>query len=133
IGELDRLRCETELGLSVEQFVQLIGLTPNVYFKRLKAARMICAFPKVLEMLKAGETSVSQVSLLHAKLTEANVDLVLDGIRNKSKREVVQFLSRVTLDGRMLEKEPEVELRVVVTASELALFERAREVLAAAG
>ena len=33
IGELDRLRCDTELGLSVEQFVQLIGLTPNVYFK----------------------------------------------------------------------------------------------------
>src|SRR3954451_9772928 len=133
IGELDRLRCDAHLGMSVEQFVKHIGLTPNVYFKRLKASRILHAYPQVAAMLKAGETSVSQISLLHAKLTPANADLVFEGIRNKSKREVEQFLSRVTFDGQLLDKEPEVELRLVLTRSQLEMLERAREILAASG
>lgn len=133
IGELDRLRTDTALGLSTEQYIKLIGLTPNVYWKRLKAARIVRAFPQALALLKAGETSVSQVALLYPKLTPANAALVFRMIPNLSKREVEQFLSCLTPDGRLLDKEPEVEIRLVLTKSELALLDRAREVLAAAG
>ena len=133
IGELERLGTAAALGLSTGQFIALLGLTPNVYWKRAKAARVIHAYPELLGMLERGETSPSVVALLYPKLTPANAPLLLASLPGQSKREVEGLLARVTLDGHLLSREPEVEVRLLLKASELVLLERAREVLAARG
>ena len=58
---------------------------------------------------------------------------MLTGIGGKTKREIRELLSVVTLDGRVLEQEPTVELKVTLTRSQAAKLDRAFEVLAACG
>ena len=63
-------------------------------------------------MVKAGETQVPHLALILPKITQANSELLLTGIKNKSKRDVEGLLSQVTADGRLIDKEAEVELRL---------------------
>jgi hypothetical protein len=133
VGMLDRENVALKIGLSIEAFAKKIGLTPSMYHKRAQAARVIRTYPEAEAMVRAGETEISQVAALAAKITPANAKLLLTGIRNKSKREVELLLSVVTADGRILEREPEVEVRAVLTKSELAMLDRAREVLSHGG
>lgn len=133
IGRLERLNAAVNLGLTSEAFARLVGLTPNVYWKRAQAARVIHAFPEAETMIRDGATEISHLALVAAKITEANSETLLSGIKDKTRREVEQLLSVITPDGRILDKEPQVELRLTVTKSQLALIERAREVLAFGG
>ena len=84
-------------------------------------------------MAKVGETQVSHLALISPKITQANADLLLAGIKDRSKREVEELLSRITADGRLLDREPEVELRIRLTKRQLEILDRAREVLSHGG
>lgn len=133
VGEFWFRNAAVNLCMTLHYFASTIGLTVDQYLKRAQAARVIQRFPQALDMLRAGQTRVSHLSLVAAKVTEANARILLEGIRNKSKREVMALLSRVTRDGRVLEKEGVVEVRVTLTESQLAAFDRAREVLSHGG
>jgi|GEM_PF-1788858 len=133
VGELERRNAAVNMYMTSEQFAAYVALTPNQYWKRAQAARVIRFFPKALEMVKAGETQESHLALISPKITQANSELLLIGIKNKSKRDVEGLLSRVTADGRLLDKEAEVELRLKLTTSQLAMLDRAREVLSHGG
>jgi hypothetical protein len=84
-------------------------------------------------MLRAGETRVSHLAMIAARITEANADLLLDGIRGQTRRAVEVLAKRVTDDGRLLTEEVSVDLRLTLTESQLAVLNRAREVLSAGG
>jgi hypothetical protein len=84
-------------------------------------------------MLEEGETEISSVAALAAKITPANAKILIDGIRGRSRREVEELLSIVTVDGRIMDWEPEVEIRVRLSRSEMARLDRAREVLSYGG
>ena len=71
--------------------------------------------------------------MISAKITPANRDLLLDGMKGKSKREVQLLASRVTADGHLLDQQEVMDMRVTMTKAQMELIDRAREVLAAAG
>ena len=133
VARLEDMRASLLYGLSTADFAQMIGLSLDQYWKRSQAARILRAFPETKTMLEKGETSVSVISMLSARITEANADILLAGIKNKNKRQVKELLSVVTLNGQILEKEPIVEIRLTLTKSQMAKLDRAVEVLAARG
>jgi hypothetical protein len=130
IGELERRNAAVNLSMTSEQFAVHIGLTPNQYWKRAQAARLIRFHPEAQKLLESGETQVSHLALIAPKITQANSELLLDGIKHKSKREVALLLSRITAEGDLLPAEATFELRVTLTKSQGELLDRAREVLA---
>jgi len=130
IGELERRNAAVNLSMTSEQFAVHIGLTANQYWKRAQAARLIRFHPDAQKLLESGETQVSHLALIAPKITQANSELLLDGIKHKSKREVALLLSRITPDGDLLPAETTFELRMTLTESQGDLLDRAREVLA---
>jgi hypothetical protein len=133
IAQLESYNAAVNLGMTSENFARAIGLSPNQYWKRAQAARVIRFFPQCLDMLKSGETAISHLALISPRITQANADIILSGIKNRTKREVEGLLSRVTLDGKILEQEADVELRVRLSESQLKTLDRAREVLSHGG
>ena len=129
VGRLDRLRAPLVLGVSQEDFARSIGLTINMYWKRAQASRVMKMFPATAAMIDSGELDVSGVALLSPKLTQANQEVLLEAVRNKSKRAIEGILSRITLDGTWIDREAESEMRLLLTASQWAKVDRAREVL----
>lgn len=133
VGELERRNAAVNMSMTSEQFAAYVALTPNQYWKRAQAARVVHFFPQALDMVKAGETQVSHLALISPKITQANADLLLTEIKNRSKRDVEALLSQVTPDGRLLDREGQVELRIKLTKSQLKILDRAREVLSHGG
>jgi hypothetical protein len=84
-------------------------------------------------MLEAGEIRVSHLAQIAGKITQANQDLILQNIKGKSWREIQLFLSQVTPDGRLLPQEEFVEIKLRMSKTQLALLQRAREILASGG
>ena len=133
IGALERRNAAVNLSMTSAQFAVHIGLTPNQYWKRAQAARLIRFHPEAQKLLESGETQVSHLALIAPKITQANSELLLDGIKHKSKREVALLLSRITPEGDLLPVEATFELRVTLTESQGELLDRAREVLSHSG
>ena len=133
IGELELRRAAPSCGMSVEKFALHIALTKDQYLKRSAASRTLRFIPEAKPLLESGEISLSHLAMISAKITRANRKVVLESIRGKSLREAKLFMSRVTPDGELLPQEETCELKLTLTKSQVALLERAREVLAAAG
>lgn len=133
VGEIVRRNVWVNLFMTSEAFAIYIGLTPSAFWKRAQAARVIRDYPEAMVMLEAGETHISHIALLASKITKANAALLLSSIRNQPKRAVEELLSRLTSDGGLLDKEPDIELRLRLTKSQMANLDRAREVLAHSG
>ena len=133
VARLEDKRASLLCGLSTTDFAHKIGLSLDQYWKRSQAARILRAFPETKTMLEKGETSVSVISMLSARLTEANADIILAAIKNKNKRQVKELLSLVSLDGQMIESEPTVDITITLTKLQMDRLDRAVEVLAARG
>ncbi len=127
--QLDRQNAAGNLGLTRDQYIEALGLSPDVYWKRLQAAKVLAYFPAFVELFKTGQTHVSQLAMVLGKITAANADLILEGIRNKTKRECEAFLSRVTFEGTLLPGQETIQITLTLTLEEMALLDRAREVL----
>jgi hypothetical protein len=133
VGELDRHNAAVNMGMHSETFARFVGLTPNQFWKRAQAARVMRQFPQTRQMIEAGETEVSCLALIAPRITQANAELMLEKIKNKSRREVQGVLSRITSKGELLNQEEEFEVRLTLKASDIALLDRAREVLSHGG
>jgi hypothetical protein len=133
VFELDRLSAGPRLGLTQEELARKIGLTPAVMWKRLRVARLLRLHPEAWMLVEAGETCLSTLAMIAPKLTRENAAVLLDGIAGKSRRDAEIFASRVTKDGRVRDDEGTCEIKLVLKASEVAILQRAREVLAAGG
>lgn len=120
--------------MNQERFAYFIGLTPNQFWKRNQTFRVLKNFPEFGAMIERGETCASHVALLSNKITEANAKVLGEGIKNKSTREVRDFVASVAVDGTIQDAEETfVDLRLRLNKTQLDILERAREVLAHGG
>jgi 5-methylcytosine-specific restriction endonuclease McrA len=75
--------------------VQALHMSEAEAYLRIRAARLSREFPRVLEMLQAGELHLSSLKLLAPVLTADNAHELLEVARFKSKRELeVQLAAR---------------------------------------
>lgn len=113
--------------------IKELGMSKNQAWQRSQIARSVRYFPELLDLVKSGETSMTNIRLAATKVTKANFELVKEGIKGKSKRQAELFLSTVTPDGKRLPKEETIELRLDLPRSTLEKLERAKQVLASRG
>jgi hypothetical protein len=132
-GNLYRLRAHLAAGISMDEFARRIGLTPDVYAKRAKAAQLMKRFPRVRTMVDSGELAITSVAALYAKLTPANETMLLNAVANQPTREVERLVARITHAGEWIQGEAEIELRLTLKESDIEKIERAREVLSHSG
>jgi hypothetical protein len=133
VYRLEMRNAAGNIGKSDKAFAIHIGLTPDQYWKRLQAARVLVEFPEAVRMLEAGETRISHLSAIAGKITEANSDLLLSGIKHASKRDVESLAKRVTRNGDLLDIEVTFAVRLMLTKAQLEQLDRARAVLSHSG
>jgi hypothetical protein len=132
-GRLYHFRAHIIAAMTMDDFAGRIGLTPDVYAKRAKAAHLMERFPRVRRMVASGELAITSVAALYPKITPANETTLLDAVAHKPKREVERLLTRITPAGEWISGEAEVELKLVLKESDIKKIERAREVLSHGG
>lgn len=134
IGRLAQRRAHHLYGGRHVDLAKAIGISPDCYFKRLRVSRIVQHYPRCLEYLRAGRVSVSSLSLLSRKITEANEEVVWAGILDKSRQEAQDFLARVTDDGQILPKsEAKTTVVLELTVAEAERLRRLVDVLSTAG
>src|SRR3989338_10661671 len=66
-------------------------------YRRIQAARIYQKFPEVLELLKQGKLNLMTLSLIEPHLDQKNGRDLIHKILDKSKREVEEILSELSL------------------------------------
>jgi 5-methylcytosine-specific restriction endonuclease McrA len=136
IVEIDSRRLHWRAGYSnlAHFLVATFSLSEDQSYKRIRVARAAQYFPQLLEPLRRGETTLTNLALAAPRLTQANCETVLENIKGRSKRETQDFLAKVTADGRLVEEtDPSVELKIRVPVQLMDKLQRAREVMASRG
>jgi hypothetical protein len=72
---------------------QVLHLSEPAAYARIAAARAGRRFPLILDLLAAGDVTLTTICLLAAHFTEANHRGVLESARHKSKREVQEIVA----------------------------------------
>ena len=134
IGCLEAENAAVNLGIGKrEDLAKRLGLTANQYWKRAQAGRVLFRHPEFIDLITKGETHVSHIAILASKITAANKEVFLKEICGKSEREIRELAASVNKDGSRIEIEPTIDIKLSLTKAQLALLERAREVLSANG
>jgi len=90
IGELDTRRLYLGEGCSslFAYCTQVLRLSEHAAFHRIEVARAARQFPVILDLVAAGDVTLTNVALLRPHLTPGNHEALLNAARHKSKREV---------------------------------------------
>lgn len=93
--ELERRALPLALGYSsmFTYCTRALLMSEQAAYKRITTARAAKRYPIILELLVAGELTLSSVKILAPHLTDENVDALLDAARYKSTREVEQLIA----------------------------------------
>jgi hypothetical protein len=117
-----------------KELAEALGLTVNQYLKRAQAGRVLWRYPEFIDLIVTGKTHVSHVGTIAPKITEANKDIFLQEIAGKTERDIRTLVASVNRDGsRNRDDEMTFDLKLILTKSQLATLERAKEVLSATG
>ncbi|MCC6903480.1 MAG: hypothetical protein IT377_31205 [Polyangiaceae bacterium] len=94
--ELDRRKLYLEEACSslFAYCVELLGYSEDGATKRVRVARLVPRFPRVLDELASGAIHLTGLFLLSGHLTENNADQLLAEARGKSKRQIEELLAR---------------------------------------
>lgn len=97
--EVEARRLHLDLGYSslYKYCVERLGLSEDVAYKRIKAARTARQHPEVLSHLASGDLSLSNLVLIAPHLDTCGRDLVEAACR-KSKREVLRLVAELDPD-----------------------------------
>ena len=134
IGCLEVQNAAVNLGLGKrEHLAKSLGLRSTQYWKRAQAGRLLVAFPEFIELVKRGHTHVSHLSVIAPKISQANSEIFLKEISHKSERKIRELAASINRDGSRNLEEPLFDLRLRLTKSQLAVLDRAQEVLSATG
>jgi 5-methylcytosine-specific restriction endonuclease McrA len=136
IMEIDHRRLHWQAGYSnlALFLVAKFGLSEDQAYKRIRVARVVDFIPQLLEPLRRGETTLTNLALAAPRLTQANCQVILENIKGRSKRDVQNFLSKVTDDGQLVDEvDPTVELKIRVPRELADKLQRAKEVMASRG
>ncbi len=126
VGELLRSNASGYLWLSSEGLARRIGLTSNQFWKRAQAARVLERFPAFREQVANGETSITTLTLIAPRLTEANAPIYLDGIRGKTGSEVRELVGKLDIARRSLHTISRQEIDAMVDRALKAAHSRGR-------
>ncbi len=102
VGELLRRNASGYLLISTEDLARRIGLTPNQFWKRAQAARVLERFPAFREQVAQGDTSVTSLAFVAPRITDANSLIFLKEVRGKSSRQVRELVGKVDFAGNSL-------------------------------
>jgi hypothetical protein len=97
LAEFDRRRLYREAGYSslYVYCTDLLKLSNDEAYNRMKAARTIRKFPQTLDLLAEGSLNLTTVRLIAPHLTPENHDEVLRAACGTSKREVEELVARL--------------------------------------
>jgi 5-methylcytosine-specific restriction endonuclease McrA len=97
LAEFDARRLYLGQGFSslFTYCTQVLHLSEHAAYNRIESARAAHEFPLILEMLHAGDLTVTSVRLLAPHLTEPNHREVLREARHKTKRDVEEIAARL--------------------------------------
>ena len=73
---------------------EVLRLSEHETYHRILAARLACRFPRILEMLRDGSLSLTNLRLIAPLLTEASDGRLLDEAAGRSKRQVQEVVAR---------------------------------------
>src|SRR5688500_2133570 len=95
--ELDERRLYLGQGYSslFAYCTQVLHLSEDAAYNRIRAARVAARWPIVIEMIAAGSVTVTAVRLLSDSLTDSNHLELLGAARHKSKRDVEELIAAV--------------------------------------
>jgi hypothetical protein len=95
LAELDVRRLYLGQGCSslFTYCTQVLRLSEHAAYNRIEAARAAGRFPAILQLLADGAVNLTTITLLAARLTNANHEALLTAARHKSKREVECLLA----------------------------------------
>ena len=97
IAEVDRRKLYAEHAYpSMFAFcTDRFHMSESIAHKRIRAGRAASRFPRILEMIQAGELHLSGVHQLASHLTKANHQDVLARARHKSMREIDELIAEI--------------------------------------
>jgi len=95
LAELDQRQLYLGEGYSslFDYCTKALSMSEDEAFYRIRAVRLVCRFPAVLEMLASGSIHLSTVRLLSPCLTVSNASEVLTAVAGKGKRSVEHYLA----------------------------------------
>jgi 5-methylcytosine-specific restriction endonuclease McrA len=90
LAEVERRSLHLAVGyMSLTAYCrEVLRLSEHAAYARIEAARLVHRFPEIADLLVKGELTLTTVGLLGPVLTEENHGALLNGARNKSRREV---------------------------------------------
>lgn len=134
IGCLEAQNAAVNLGLGKrETLARSMGLSESQYWKWAQAGRVFVAFPQFIELVTKGRTHVSHISIIAPKISQANADVFWKELPHRSERETRELVASVNRDGSRNKIDPLFDLRLKFTKAQIAILDRAREVLSATG
>jgi hypothetical protein len=95
IMEVDRRRLYLGRGFPsmFAYCTRALRFSEQAAYSRITAARAARRFPRLLDELAAGELTLSSVGLLAPHLTDENVEMLMEGARGRSTREVERMIA----------------------------------------
>jgi hypothetical protein len=95
IMEVDRRRLYLGRGFPsmFAYCTRALRFSEQAAYSRIIAARAARRFPRLLDELAAGELTLSSVGLLAPHLTDENVEMLMEGARGRSTREVERMIA----------------------------------------
>ncbi len=99
LAEIDRRKLYAQEGYSslFNYCVQKYHYSESAAYRRIQAARLYPKFPEILALLKEGRLNLVTLSLIEPHLDQKNGKELIDKILGKSKREVEDILSELSL------------------------------------
>jgi hypothetical protein len=96
LAEMSRRRLHERLGFAslYVYCIEVLRLSPDEAYDRMKAAKVSRRYPQVLELLCERALSLTTIRLLAPHLRRGNHQELLDEARNESRREVQAMLAR---------------------------------------
>lgn len=95
LGEVDtrKLYLERAYSSMFTFCVDVLHLSEAAAYKRIHAARLARRFPKILEMIAAGQLHLTATKLIGGYLTSDNHEELLQLVVHKSKRQIEQLFA----------------------------------------
>ena len=98
IGEIDRrqLYLEEAYPSMFMMCTKGFGMSEAIAGKRIRAGRAACRFPRILDMIRAGELHLSGVHQLAGHLTKENHEEILERAKHLSMREIEVLIAEIS-------------------------------------
>ncbi len=95
LAEVDERRLYLEHATSslFAYCVEVLGFSEDMAWRRVQAARLARAYPRIFELVASGELHLTALALLAPHLREDNQRDLLEAARHKTKRQVEELLA----------------------------------------